>query len=460
MKEQLQNLRSLKYPLDGPHYHERSVWTKLDKIQIPAYFGCHWMFYQHLRGPFSAWMGTGDITKRMLIGPTPMPGRPFAAYHMEALRWYDCFLKGMDSGVLDGAPIHLWIHGEDIWRDEHEWPLDRTKWMEFYLGGTVGNGTLTDTPPIDGEQTLDYDPSSEQCLWGQPRWVYRSRPLDQPMEITGPIQLNLEMASTAIDTDWVVTLFDEAPDGKVREITRSWQRSSHRAVDSERSRQNQPWHPHDRIEPLTPNKPEEVQIEVIPACNLFHQGHRIRLELANCDSLVEYNAFYKRTLLIPARNTVIQGRGQVPNYLTGDSALSDLWCPTEFGGTRQTKQLFGKSVKRCWQFVKKLRHRELACEALHSDTHYSGDSAVTRNFDCGLSDFTTLRRSARDHDAAGGFTGRHRASSEPPRAGSAVSPSNTGASSAARYRAISVVRSCTRGPPSLLSWSASRQPSN
>ncbi len=310
MKKHLRDLLALKHSLDGPHYWERSTWPRLAEIKTPAYFGCHWLFYLHLRGPFNAWMGTGNITKRMLIGPTPKPVRPFAAYHMEALRWYDHFLKGMNSGVLDGAPIHLWILGENTWRDEYEWPLARTRWTEFYLGGTAGKGTLTDTAPLEGEQTLDYQPGSDPWLWGQPRLVYRSSTLDQPMEVTGPIQLNLVMASSATDTDWGVFLYDEAPDGSVRELTQSWLRSSHRAVVPERSRQNQPWHPHNRVEPLTPNKAEELQIEVIPSCNLFHQGHRIRLDLSNCDSLVENSSSYKRTLLIPARNTVIQGRGK------------------------------------------------------------------------------------------------------------------------------------------------------
>ena len=311
MTKHFETILGMKYPLDGPYYRERSAWPNLGKIQIPAYFGCHWTFYNlHLRGAFDAWQGTGNITKRMLIGPTPLPQRPFANYHMEALRWYDHFLKGMDTRVLEGAPIHLWIEGEDVWRNEHEWPLARTKWTELYLGGSVGAGTLRDTPPLDGEQTLQYDPTSEQWLWGQPRWVYRSEALDRPLEFTGPIQLNLVMASTAEDTDWIVILQDEAPDGSTRELTRGWLRSSHRAVDPARSRKNQPWHPHARIDPLTPNKPEELQIEVIPTCNLFGQGHRIRLELANCDSLVPNYFWYKRALPIAARNAVIQGRGK------------------------------------------------------------------------------------------------------------------------------------------------------
>lgn len=311
MTKQFETILGVKYPLDGPYYWERTAWRNLHKIQIPVYFGCHWTFFNlHLRGSFEAWQDTGNITKRMLIGPTPLPQRQYANYHMEALRWYDHFLKDMDTGVLEGVPIHLWIEGEDVWRDEHEWPLARTEWTDFYLGGTMGNGTLADTPPLDGEQSLDYDPTGEQWIWGNPRWVYRSEALHQPLEVTGPIQFNLVMASTAEDTDWIVILQDEAPDGSIRELTRGWLRSSHRAIDSERSRTNRPWHPHDAVQPLTPNKPEELAIEVIPTSNLFQQGHRIRLEIANCDSLVQNYFWYKRTLPFAARNTILQGRGK------------------------------------------------------------------------------------------------------------------------------------------------------
>jgi predicted acyl esterase len=197
------------------------------------------------------------------------------------------FSKGWTLASWRGGLIHFWIEGEDVWRDEQEWPLARTQWKEFYLGGTPGHGTLMDTPPLDGEQTLDYDPTSERWIWGDSRWIYRSEPLNQPLEITGPVQLNLVMASTAQDTDWIVILQDASVDGSIRELTRGWLKSSHRAVDLAKSRTNQPWHPHDRIDLLTPKKPEEIATEVIPTSNLFLKGHRIRLELANCDSLVQ-----------------------------------------------------------------------------------------------------------------------------------------------------------------------------
>jgi hypothetical protein len=312
LTKQFQTILGLDYPLDGEFYWKRSAWPSLSKIQVPAYFGCHWSFYNlHLRGTFEAWVGTGDITKRMILGPDPLPQRQYANYHMEALRWYDHFLKGMDTQVLDGAPVHLWIQGDEAWRDEHEWPLARTQWTEFHLGGTVGSGSLTDTTPPDGEQTLEYNPNDEQqWLRGEPRWIYRSEPLDSPLEVTGPIQLNLVMASTAEDTDWIVIFQDEAPDGSIRELTRGWLRSSHRAVDPERSGVNEPWHPHDRVDLLTPNQQELLPIDIRPTCNVFGKGHRIRLELSNCDSIVTNNFWFKRTHPWPATNTIVQGPGQ------------------------------------------------------------------------------------------------------------------------------------------------------
>ncbi len=58
MREKFHTILSMKYPLDGPYYRERSAWPRLPQIKIPAYFGCHWQFYQHLRGPFNCWMDT------------------------------------------------------------------------------------------------------------------------------------------------------------------------------------------------------------------------------------------------------------------------------------------------------------------------------------------------------------------------------------------------------------------
>ncbi len=299
------------FPLDCAYYRDRSSDHRLNRVQIPAYFGCDWPFFNlHLPGAFRGWEQTAGIPKRMLIGPHPHPRRPFAVYHQEALRWYDHWLKGMDTRVMEGAPIQLYIQGDDTWRSEWEWPLARTAWREMFLGGPPGGreGSLLEVAGPDGERSYTYDPSSDAAWIGQPNLIYRSEPMGKPLEVTGPIVLHLVARSTAADTDWFVIFADEAPDGAVTILTRGWLRSSHREVDPARSQPYRPYRPHARQIPLTPGQQEMMPIEIIPTCNVFKPGHRIRLEIASSDHMVDNPFWYHRALPVAAANTVLEGK--------------------------------------------------------------------------------------------------------------------------------------------------------
>ena len=58
-------------------------------------------------------------------------------------------------------------------------------------------------------------------------------------------------------------------------------RASHRELDPKRSKLWRPFHPHTRSEPLIPNEPYELAIEIWPTSNLFKAGHRIRLYVSS-----------------------------------------------------------------------------------------------------------------------------------------------------------------------------------
>jgi predicted acyl esterase len=299
-------------PFDGPYYRERLSWPRLGRIDVPTYVNGSWRHVgSHLRGAFEAWSGIASSSKRMLIGPTPTPRKPMGAYHGEALRWYDHHLKGLDSGVIDGPPIQLWIPGLDRWRGEHEWPLARTAWKELHL---ARGGTLTPDLPPDGSTSYDYDPSSMAAYRGGPAVAYRTSPFDAATEITGPLALELWAASSATDTDWFVTLADEAPDGRTRHLTNGWLRASHRALDAARSRPWQPFHPHDAAEPLVPGEATAFSIEVWPTSNVFRPGHRLRLEIASCDDQAHLGDAHA-ALPIAARNTILEGRAHPSRLL-------------------------------------------------------------------------------------------------------------------------------------------------
>ena len=56
------------------------------------------------------------------------------------LRWFDYWLKGMNNGVLDEAPVRIFVMGENYWRDEQE-------------GRSRGRSTPTTTSPAAGVRT-------------------------------------------------------------------------------------------------------------------------------------------------------------------------------------------------------------------------------------------------------------------------------------------------------------------
>jgi predicted acyl esterase len=317
LREKLEAMYTEKYPFDGPWYHERSAWPRLNKIQVPSYFGSGWYMNElHLKGAFDGYNGTGNIPKKMLVGPKAWPLRPWAGYHYEMLRWYDHWLKGMDTRVMEGAPIQLYIHGDDTWRSENEWPLKRTQWREFYLGGAAGghSGTLEDSAGAEHTRTIDFDPASREAIHGEPRLTYRTEPLTKAMELTGPMALYLQGSSTATDTDWLVFVGDEAADGKVRELCKGWLRASHRKIDPARSTPAQPYHPHLVAEPLQAGTVYEFPIEIWPVCNVFKAGHRLRIEIGSADSVAAALGRPHTTIRAKATNTVYEG-GKKPSRL-------------------------------------------------------------------------------------------------------------------------------------------------
>src|SRR5947208_15404250 len=62
-------------------------------------------------------------------------------------RWFDYWLKGIDSGISKQPPIKLFIMGDPsadarrstagpgVWRDDQECPLPRTRFTPFYRPG-------------------------------------------------------------------------------------------------------------------------------------------------------------------------------------------------------------------------------------------------------------------------------------------------------------------------------------
>ncbi len=206
------------------------------------------------------------------------------------LRWFDHWLKGVNSGMLSEPPIKLFVMGANVWRDEQEWPLARATNTAYYLRQ---GGLLSVEPP--GSELPDrytYDPSDPVPTLGgallmTPEYpsgpfdqrpiearpdvlVYTTPPLAHDVEVTGPIVVRLWAVSSAPDTDFVARLVDVYPDGRSINLTDGIIRARYRNFR--------------RGEPPTliePGRPYEYEIDLWATSNLFRAGHRIGLQVTS-----------------------------------------------------------------------------------------------------------------------------------------------------------------------------------
>ncbi|HEV2579345.1 MAG TPA: CocE/NonD family hydrolase, partial [Ktedonobacteraceae bacterium] len=217
------------------------------------------------------------------------------------VRWFDHWLKGIDTGMLKEAPIKLFVMGANAWRDEQEWPLTRAVNTRYYLhslgkaNSLHGNGYLLASAPERDEPTsdsFDYDPGDPVMTRGgallmSPEYpsgpfdqrqtegrndvlVYTSAELTEDVEVTGPITVHLWAVSSAPDTDFVARLVDVSPDGYAQNLTDGIIRARYRNF----ARGEAP----SLIEPGTAY---EYDIDLWATSNVFKAGHRIRVDITS-----------------------------------------------------------------------------------------------------------------------------------------------------------------------------------
>lgn len=210
------------------------------------------------------------------------------------LRWFDRWLKGMPNGVSDEPPVRIFIMGENAWRDETSWPPPNAEFTRFYLhsGGRAnsrfGDGALATTvPEAEPADGFRYDPARPFPFLTEPTsaqiggaddyaaiqrrddvLVYMTPPLDQAVEVTGPIVVELYAASSAPDTDFMAMLLDVHPSGFVQRLCDGMVRARFRDGMAD-------------PQPIEPGRVYRYTIDCWNTSQLFKAGHRICLQLAS-----------------------------------------------------------------------------------------------------------------------------------------------------------------------------------
>lgn len=235
--------------------------------------------------------GTAQLSKSR-IGEMTFSGAGID-YNALRLRWFDYHLKGIDNGIMDEPPVRIYVMGENAWRDEDAFPLERQVETSFYLASgptasidSLNDGALRrDEPGDDKPDRYKYDParpvpSLGGDLFVEPRGAqdhspsdrlsltYTTMPLEEDLEVTGFPRVELFASSSAVDTDWVVTLIDVYPSGFALHLRQSLLRARYRDGD-------------EAPKLMEPGTVYPFTIEMPPISNLFKKGHRIRLTVTS-----------------------------------------------------------------------------------------------------------------------------------------------------------------------------------
>ncbi|HEX3801241.1 MAG TPA: CocE/NonD family hydrolase [Solirubrobacteraceae bacterium] len=263
---------------------EGTLEERLAKVEIPVHLGVQIGRGWQMDETIHAFNGL-NVPKQIAIRPgPPMQERPFNEFHDEIVRWYDHWLKGNDTGMLDEPPIQVHVQGSNEVRYFDQWPVPETQWTKLFLRP---GGRLTQDP--EGLDALDAPPDGyyqapERVTSQVSRLVYETLAFEQDVDLIGPAALNLWAEIDTDDTNWILTVSDVAPDGSEMKMTTGWLKASHREVYEGLSEPWAPYHPHTRAVPVPAGEVIEYAIRVYPMTHRVRTGHRLRLEIKSTEA--------------------------------------------------------------------------------------------------------------------------------------------------------------------------------
>ncbi len=274
------------HPLDDAWHRQRSA--DLSKVEVPLLSCANWGGQGiHPRGNFNGFTEAASKQKWLEVHGESHWSLFSSGYGVALQkRFFDYFLKGTKNGWEKTPPVTLNVRhpGEKfVLRHENEWPLARTQWTKYYLDPA---GMTLSATPVAREGKIEYEALAKGL-------TFRMAPMAHDTEITGPMAAKLFVSSATKDADLflIVRVFD--PQGKEltfmgstdpnTPIANGWLRVSHRRLDPSRSTPYRPYHPHDRVEPLTPGEVAECDVEIVASCIVVPAGWQVALTVRGKD---------------------------------------------------------------------------------------------------------------------------------------------------------------------------------
>jgi uncharacterized protein len=284
------SLTYMKHQRDGAFW--RAPLRPIETLKVPAFLiGGMQDGYRDsiprmldkVKAPLKAWIGPWNHGF-----PNGSDYGPMYEWRDQAVRWFDCWLKGRDTGVLKDPRVVVYqqhwhppeSQAQDIpgeWRAE-TWPPQGLNPMTLYL---QPDHRLSSDGSGSGRDQLRYVPSAgveAGFWWGELltdqrpvdafSLTYDSEVLTEEVAILGLPRVSLQVAADARLADWFVRLSDVAPDGRVTMITGAGLNGAQRDSMA-------------RPEDLVPGKVYALSLDLHLASWVFPKGHRIRIAISN-----------------------------------------------------------------------------------------------------------------------------------------------------------------------------------
>jgi putative CocE/NonD family hydrolase len=236
--------------------------------------------------------------RKGLVGPwghqyphqATAPG-PAIDWLTEALRWWDYWLKGIDTGVMKEPMYRVWMETtpamlgmQDVpgrWVAEDSWPSPRIQLRTMYLvGDSISPApgaeqrrllkprqTVGISAPRWYTQDLATELPADQSIDDGRSLCFDSAPLTEPFEILGPVVLNLALSVDRPVALIAVRLNEVEDDGESRRIAYGVLNLTHR--DS-----------HESPQPLEPGQRYNVRMQLQDCAYSFKAGKRLRIAIS------------------------------------------------------------------------------------------------------------------------------------------------------------------------------------
>ncbi|MDI5934502.1 CocE/NonD family hydrolase [Halomonas kalidii] len=371
------------------YWKHGSVCEDYSRIQCPVYAVSGWAD-GYCNAVFRLLAGL-EVPRKGLVGPWAhkyphlgVPG-PAIGFLQDSLRWWDQWLKGIDTGIMEEPMLRVWMQESvppsaryDVrpgrWVAEPTWPSPNVLPTSFRL--SAGHDLLPEDDGEDDEASLDIrSPLSvglfagKWCSYNAPpdlphdqrdedggSLIFQTPRLEAPLEICGQPLVELELAADQPVAMVALRLSDIAEDDKATRVSYGLLNLTHRDSDE---------HP----EPLEPGRRYRVRVQLKHIAQQFAAGHAVRLALSTSYWPLAWPAPE------PARITIRPSRCRLILPVRAPRPAEEAALPS-FGepeGAAPLAKTLLQPTQETWQVIRDLANDRTTLEVINDEGRYRLD---------------------------------------------------------------------------------------